>query len=103
MLAPTWGAPPCYTLYVDTAADAAGRLAAAVEKRLRAAHHYGLCRALGQLGPVRGVPVPDAQRLYEDVHTTRGQRAGAVKPPALEPELGWEDRFRLDPHDGALA
>jgi hypothetical protein len=90
MLAPTWGEPPSYALYVDAGEDAAARLARAVEGRLRAGHHYALCRVLGQLGPVRGVSVPDAERRYERARTTCGQRAGAVKPPVLEPELGWD-------------
>jgi hypothetical protein len=93
MLAPACGEPPSYALYVDATEDAAALLAGAVEGRLRTGHHYALCRELGQLGPVRGVSVPDAERRYERVRTRRGQRAGAVKPPVLEPELGWERHF----------
>ena len=82
-----------YLLYVDAAPDLAEQLAAAVERELRAAHHYGLCRALGQLAPVRAVAIRDGERSYERACVERGQRAGTIKPPALEPTLGWERHF----------
>jgi len=34
--------------------------------------------------------VADGERAYERACARRGQRAGAVKPAALDPGLGWE-------------
>jgi hypothetical protein len=97
MLAPAIEPVPHYRLYAEASADDADRLAAEVERRLLGAHHYALCRALGQLGPVRGVSVPDAHRVYEGACVARGQRAGAIKPPALECALGWDRTFEDQP------
>jgi hypothetical protein len=93
MLAPAWGAPPCYDLFVECDIADAGRLARAVESRLAASHHYALCRQLGQLGSVREVPVRDGERTYERVCLARGQRAGAIKPASLDERFGWEKEF----------
>jgi len=93
MLAPSWGELPRYRLYVDADPDGAERAATAVEAVLRGAHHYALCRALGQLGAVEGVAVPNGEAAYERARAARGARGGAIKPPALEPELGWEGVF----------
>ena len=93
MLAPVWGEPPRYALFAECEPGDAERLARAVEARLGAAHHYALCRALGQLGPVRGVAVAGAERAYERACLARGQRAGAIKPAALDAGLGWEEVF----------
>ncbi len=93
MLAPSFGVVPHYRLYVEAAPGEADLLAEVVERELRAAHHYALCRALGQLGPVRGVAVQDGARLYESACLARGQRAGTIKPAALEPEGEWDTVF----------
>ena len=93
MLAPRAEPAPRYVLYVDAAPEQADALARAVEAELLGAHHYALCRALGQLEPVLGAPVQDGERRYERICTERGQRAGAIKPPALEPALDWDRRF----------
>jgi hypothetical protein len=93
MLAPAWGEPPCYDLFVECDIADAGRLARAVESRLAASHHYALCRQLGQLGSVREVPVRDGERTYERVCLARGQRAGAIKPASLDERFGWEKEF----------
>lgn len=99
VLSPRWGEPPWYDLWIELRASQqpaeadATRLAAAVETELRSAHHYNLCRALGQLGPVRFRTVRDAMRTYEQACTGRGQRAGAVKPPALVADLNWSALF----------
>ena len=93
MLAPWWGTPPRYYLYVEAAFADARRLADAVESTLCAGHHYALCRALGQLGAVRPVAVREGERVYERVCADRGQRAGVVKPVALDPSLDWERHF----------
>ncbi len=93
MLAPAWGAPPRYLLYAELPPEEVHRLAEAMERLLTEAHHYALCRALGQLDPVRGVPVREGERTYERVCTGRGQRAGSIKPAALDPGLEWTDAF----------
>jgi hypothetical protein len=93
MLAPSWTPVPHYCLYVEAQACDAQRLADALDRELHRAHHYALCRDLGQLGPVRGVAVRDAHRVHEDACARRGQRAGAIKPPALDASPGWESVF----------
>jgi hypothetical protein len=93
MLAPSLEPTPHYRLYADVGPEQAERLAAATEEQLCRAHHYALCRALGQLAAVRGVSARDAHRTYERACVARGQRAGAIKPPALECALGWQDAF----------
>lgn len=86
MLAPAWTPSPHYRLYVEAGEHETQRLADAVEHELRAAHHYALCRSLGQLGPVCGVRVGDGHATYEQACAERGQRTGAIKPPALDAE-----------------
>lgn len=93
MLAPTWEPTAHYTLYVEAEPAAAARLALAVERRLGAAHHYALCRALGQLAPLEGVAVRGGEHAYERACAERGQRSGTIKPPALESALGWDRHF----------
>ena len=97
MLAPSLEPSPHYRLYVEATAAGAEELAAAVDRALRRAHHYALCRSLGQLAPVRGVGVRDGHRSYERACAQRGQRAGAIKPPALECAPGWERAFEEEP------
>ncbi|MEO8337222.1 MAG: GH3 auxin-responsive promoter family protein, partial [bacterium] len=93
MLAPSFTPAPHYRLYVEAPEWDAHRLADAFDRELHAAHHYALCRSLGQLGPVRGVSVHDGNRKYERACVERGQRSGAVKPPALDASIGWERVF----------
>jgi hypothetical protein len=93
MLVPSVEPVHHYVLYVDASREHAELLAFAVERELLAAHHYALCRALGQLQPVRGVAVSDGERAYERACAERGQRVGAIKPPALDPRLDWEKHF----------
>lgn len=84
MLTPVCGGIPRYDLLVDCAAPDADRLAGAVESGLTASHHYALCRRLGQLDGVRAVVMPDGARTYERMCLARGQRAGSIKPTALD-------------------
>ena len=91
MLAPEADAdPPYYALIVEQRPDA-DTLADAVERRLREGHHYDHCRALGQLGPVRAVPVPGAAARYEARLVSLGLRAGDIKPTPLSTRSGWTD------------
>lgn len=93
MLAPTRGERAGYTLYIETHSPHAQLVAAALERRLRATHHYALCRGLGQLAPVRAVTVHNGERTYERACIARGQRAGTIKPVALDDRLDWEREF----------
>ena len=97
LLAPSWDDPPRYRLYAEASEDGARALAAAVERTLLGAHHYALCRALGQLDAVEGVAVADGERVYERVCTARGQRAGSIKPPALDAGPEWAQAFGAEP------
>jgi hypothetical protein len=93
LLAPAWGEPPRYRLYAQAAPDDAHALAAAVERTLLDAHHYALCRQLGQLNSIEGISVTEGERVYERVCTARGQRAGSIKPPALDAGTEWAEAF----------
>ncbi|HEX8317112.1 GH3 family domain-containing protein [Longimicrobium sp.] len=93
LLAPAWGEPPRYRLYAEAPAPHVRALARAVERILLDAHHYGLCRQLGQLGAIEPVAVTDGERAYERVCTARGQRAGSIKPPALDAGTEWAEVF----------
>lgn len=99
LVSPRWDTAPRYDLWLElppevaSPAAAARSFAGAVEAHLRLAHHYDLCRRLGQLDELTAHLIPGAERIYERGCIDRGQRAGATKPPVLDPELGWERRF----------
>ena len=85
MLAPVPGSPPGYALIAEL--DDPGRcrqMAQRVEDLLLELHHYGLCRRLGQLAPIRAMPITSGALRYEQVCIEAGQRAGSIKPPSLE-------------------
>jgi hypothetical protein len=95
MLAPEWGRPPAYHLFVegelrDEELDDA---AAALDRRLASSYHYGYARSLGQLGPVRAVRVRDGARRYEARLAALGQRTGVIKPADLHTLPGWLEHF----------
>jgi hypothetical protein len=100
LLVPVEGRPACYCLYVQ----APGRsmyphtLSTALQAGLEENPHYAYAVRLGQLGPVEvqfldpeGVP---AWSLYEQRCLARGQKAGAIKPAALDAWLGWPEVFQ---------
>ncbi len=91
MLAPQWDSPPRYNLFVEN--DRFEELAAEVEGKLRKSFHYNHCRALGQLGPVRGIRVTEGDRRYLAGCEVLGQKAGDVKPANLRQELGWLEKL----------
>jgi hypothetical protein len=97
MLAPSLAPLPHYRLFVEGSAGDAARLASALDERLNGAHHYALCRALGQLDGIEGVPVRDGHRRYERACADRGQRCGSIKPPALEATLDLDQVFDVTP------
>jgi hypothetical protein len=87
--------PPAYVLYVDSEADDAALLssAAKIDEMLRANFHYDYARLLGQLGPVRVFRAAGAAQTYLATAIAAGQRAGDVKPLALDRRAGWSARF----------
>ena len=96
LLAPETHPAPHYALYVDATEEMRAEVdafAERVEARLRSSLHYDYCRSLGQLQPVRGVCVPNAESLHLARCVDEGQRAGDVKPPALDCNIGWGERF----------
>ncbi len=95
LLAPSDSEPPRYLLFVESPSGDAelDRLAEALDEALSADHHYGHCRALGQLGPIAPHPVQDGWATYERVRVERGMRPGNVKPSSLDPWPGWEGVF----------
>jgi hypothetical protein len=78
-----------YTLFLEADSlppDLDGRL----ERELRRNPQYAWCVDLGQLRPARVVRVgPGSDRRYVDACVARGQRAGDVKPAALDLRGGW--------------
>jgi hypothetical protein len=88
-------AAPAYVLYVD-AAEPDGTLEAAagiVEEKLRENFHYDHARRLGQLHAVRFARVAHGAEIYLDTKVRKGQRAGGVKPLALDAGTGWAATF----------
>lgn len=98
LLAPEWGEPPHYVLFLQTPSLPPGllkELESAVEAELIKQFHYGYCRRLGQLGAVRALALRDgASRLYLERCAALGQRQGDVKPTVLHPRTGWTEWLR---------
>ena len=81
LLAPALTPRPHYALYVEgLREEIANRMAAEIDRALSAAHPYRYCRELGQLDPVRAVPVRGGRASYEHALLARGQRLGSIKP-----------------------
>jgi hypothetical protein len=95
LLAPEDSEPPRYLLFVESLSgdEMLGRLAEALDRELASDHHYGHCRALGQLGPIAPRRVEDGWATYARVCTHRGIRPGDVKPASLDRWTGWEEVF----------
>jgi GH3 auxin-responsive promoter len=87
--------PPAYVLYVETGAsdESADRVGRLVESSLRHNFHYDYARLLGQLGPLRVFRAEQSAATYLDAGVRAGQRAGDVKPLALDRRDGWSRRF----------
>jgi hypothetical protein len=93
--------PPRYTLYLQFAgeqpeAHTVRLLSDCVEEALAEAYHYGYCRRLGQLGPVRAFivsPGRDASHVYLEACVAAGQRLGEIKPASLHPLGHWSRWF----------
>lgn len=97
MLAPEWGEPPFYVLFLEAEGVPEPMLRSvidAIETRLGESYHYAYCRRLGQLGPLRGFRVAaDGEGAYLRGCEQLGQRGGAVKQMLLHPVPGWSERF----------
>jgi hypothetical protein len=87
--------PPAYVLYVDTSQPGAllDQAAAAIDAGLRHSFHYDYARRIGQLGPVGAFRARGAAAVYESVAIDCGQRAGNIKPLALDRRDGWIRRL----------
>jgi hypothetical protein len=82
---------PAYVLYIDgeIPEDAADD----IDARLRRAFHYDYARFLGQLQPLRIAHVPCAAEIYQQFCMRDGQKAGDIKPLALDRRNGWTEIF----------
>jgi hypothetical protein len=99
LLVPVEGRPSRYRLYVqDRALEDATLLETDLENGLQENPHYGHAIRLGQLGPVEVQPLDPggepAWLVYERHCLARGQKAGNVKPAALDAWTGWPNEFR---------
>jgi hypothetical protein len=95
LLAPAEEGAEGYVLYVESDMLESDTLPAGLDEEtdeeLSANPHYRLCRALGQLAPVRLQRLgPGAFGRYLERCRLRGQRWGDVKPLALSPLRGWK-------------
>ncbi len=94
LLAPV-AEPAHYCLYVecDALPLVIEDLRREVEDALREGHHYGYCRKLGQLGPLRVLRVRRGQERYLEAWLARGRRLGDIKPTCLDPSFPGADVF----------
>jgi hypothetical protein len=88
--------PPAYVLYIEASQsdDALDRAARVIEAELRCNFHYDYARRLGQLAPIRVFRAEGAAATYMKTALEAGQRAGDVKPLALDRRDEWSQRFR---------
>ncbi|HEX9492268.1 MAG TPA: GH3 auxin-responsive promoter family protein, partial [Thermoanaerobaculia bacterium] len=82
---------PAYVLYAD--GEIPYGAIAKIESRLRRCFHYNYARLLGQLGPLRLFRAERAAEVYQQFCVRHGQKAGDVKPPALDRRNGWSHIF----------
>lgn len=86
-----------YALLVDAdelrAADAEA-VAARVDEALCRNPQYAYSRKLGQLARLEVRRCVRPLETWREAALQRGMRLGDIKPPALSPELGWEQRFQ---------
>jgi hypothetical protein len=103
LLVPVEGRPAGYRLYLQDgalsgAAPGLPGLTADLEAGLRENPHYRYAVELGQLAPAEvqllGWQREPGWQVYERRCVAAGQRAGNVKPAALDPQLGWPEAFR---------
>ncbi|HXG57609.1 MAG TPA: GH3 auxin-responsive promoter family protein [Thermoanaerobaculia bacterium] len=90
-VAPEFGDPPRYVLFIDSHEDVAA-IAARLERELQANPHYRYCRRAGQLGPLVAVRLRAGAEDLVLRMRARDARFGQVKPRALEKEP-WRERL----------
>jgi hypothetical protein len=64
-----------------------------VDAALRRSFHYDYARRLGQLAPLGVFRATHASDTYLVRAVSTGQRAGNVKPVALDRRTGWSQVF----------
>ena len=96
MLACDTNRPTGYVLYIDAIGpdEVLARAAARIDAGLRSNFHYRYARELGQLSLIRVFRAQAAAETYLSVAVGNRQRAGDVKPPALDRRNGWSGIFR---------
>ena len=88
------GVPPAYTLYLEIDAQPPAALSRLLDEHFATNPHYGYCRMLGQLAPVRLFHVTGPMfPAYVERCRELGQRVGDIKPLALSKRAGWSDVF----------
>jgi hypothetical protein len=86
VLCPILGPPARYGLLVEAGrADDAG-FCGAVEQALRGNPQYAYARDIGQLAPLKLLPVQHAQARYTTWALRQGGRLAEIKPPRLLPD-----------------
>lgn len=87
---------PAYVLYIETSEPDGllDRLAGGIDAELRRSFHYDCARLLGQLAPLRVFRAEGAGEAHLTTAVRAGQRAGDVKPLALDRRGGWSHIFR---------
>ena len=88
--------PAGYVLYIDALGpdEVLARAATRIDAGLRSNFHYHYARKLGQLALLRVFRAQAAAATYLSRAVANGQRAGDVKPPALDCRAGWSGIFR---------
>jgi hypothetical protein len=90
--------PPAYTLFIEareTPDELLLTLASEIETALWENFHYRYCRELGQLAALRVFRIEGGGgETYLAACQSRGQRAGDIKPAALDKLSGWSRAFR---------
>jgi GH3 auxin-responsive promoter len=95
MLACEMNPRPAYVLFLESTAPAElfNGVANVLEHGLRKNVHYRYARSLGQLDGVRVLSVRAGARRYIARCIEEGQRAGDIKPVALDCRSGWARYF----------
>jgi len=94
MLVPCVGEVRGYALIVDAEQPVnRARLVDTMEQGLARNPQYAYARRIGQLHPLRIVPVPHPLATYMQRLRIRGMLLGAIKVPALRPEPDWLAAF----------
>ncbi len=87
---------PSYVLYIDAieSDEVLKEAATKIEVGLQENFHYHYARHLGQLSELRVFRAEGAAQAYMAVNIRNGQRAGDIKPLALDKRNGWARVFQ---------